>query len=91
MLTFVDLQLQARLGELNFVAANTASEGSEQQRTLLFDALQRFSRSLELCDDYLRAFYGLKLVRNSPWKLSHASNISRPVERSSNYPRQQNP
>jgi hypothetical protein len=26
------------------------------------ESVRRFSRSIELCDDYLRGFYGLKLV-----------------------------
>lgn len=29
---------------------------------MLADSLQSFCRSIELCDDYLRGFYGLKLV-----------------------------
>lgn len=29
------------------------------------EAIKRFSRSIELCDDYLRGYYGLKLVRPS--------------------------
>lgn len=28
----------------------------------LAEALKRFTRSVELCDDYLRGYYGLKLV-----------------------------
>jgi len=30
------------------------------------ESLKRFSRSIELCDDYLRGYYGLKLVSKSP-------------------------
>lgn len=29
---------------------------------LLAESLRRFCRSVELCDDYLRGYYGLKLV-----------------------------
>jgi hypothetical protein len=29
----------------------------------LAESLRRFCRSIELCDDYLRGYYGLKLVR----------------------------
>ena len=29
----------------------------------IVEALRRFCRSIELCDDYLRGYYGLKLVR----------------------------
>jgi len=39
--------------------ASTASEGGEKY---LAEAFRRFCRSIELCDDYLRGYYGLKLV-----------------------------
>lgn len=41
-----------------------AAKSSQQNETSkqLSEALKRFSRSVELCDDYLRGFYGLKLV-----------------------------
>jgi hypothetical protein len=39
--------------------AESHSDGSEQR---LAEALKRFSRSIELCDDYLRGYYGLKQV-----------------------------
>lgn len=32
----------------------------------MVESLKRFSRSIELCDDYLRGYYGLKLVSKSP-------------------------
>ena len=44
------------------MAASSASEGADNSYTLLADALRRFSRSIELCDDYLRGYYGLKVV-----------------------------
>jgi tetratricopeptide (TPR) repeat protein len=52
--------IHARLGEVLFLAGNKA-EGSEQLK-LLSEAMRRFCRSIELCDDYLRGYYGLKLV-----------------------------
>lgn len=52
--------LHARLGELEYLAG-VSSEGAEGQKHLT-QAVQRFSRSIELCDDYLRGFYGLKLA-----------------------------
>lgn len=42
------------------MAATTITEGTPQKH--LAEALKRFSRSVELCDDYLRGYYGLKLV-----------------------------
>lgn len=46
------------------MAANQGSENSSQK--YLAESIKRFSRSIELCDDYLRGYYGLKRV-NSPW------------------------
>lgn len=51
--------MQAKLGEILFVAA-AKQEGAEALRTLS-ESMRRFCRSLELCDDYLRGFYGLKI------------------------------
>lgn len=53
--------IHARLGEVLYLAANKA-EGAEQLKGLS-EAMRRFCRSIELCDDYLRGYYGLKLVR----------------------------
>ncbi|OAQ85359.1 tetratricopeptide repeat domain-containing protein [Purpureocillium lilacinum] len=52
--------IHARLGEVSLMAANTTTEGSPQK--YLAEALKRFCRSVELCDDYLRGYYGLKLT-----------------------------
>ncbi|KAJ4546056.1 Inositol phosphatase SIW14 [Exophiala dermatitidis] len=42
------------------LATSTTDNGEVQKR--LTQAIRRFSRSIELCDDYLRGFYGLKLA-----------------------------
>lgn len=57
-------QIHAKLGEVLYMAATAsgAVEGSAQK--YLAEAVKRFSRSIELCDDYLRGYYGLKLVRS---------------------------
>ncbi|GJC82183.1 TPR repeat protein oca3 [Colletotrichum liriopes] len=47
--------MHARLGEVLYMAAS-ASEGSSQQQ--LAESVKRFSRSIELCDDYLRGTTG---------------------------------
>lgn len=60
----IPFQLHARLGELELITASSGSEGAETTHVLLTDAVRRFSRSVELCDDYLRGYYGLKLVNN---------------------------
>ena len=41
--------------------AATASDVGGPERYLA-DSFRRFCRSIELCDDYLRGYYGLKLV-----------------------------
>ncbi|KAK5993183.1 TPR repeat protein oca3 [Cladobotryum mycophilum] len=52
--------LHARLGEVLLMAAESSTEGIPQK--YLAEALKRFCRSIELCEDYLRGYYGLKLV-----------------------------
>ena len=60
-LTMDTLQIHARLGEVLFISA-TSGNDSVDGKTLA-EAMRRFCRSIELCDDYLRGYYGLKLVR----------------------------
>ena len=38
------------------------STGESSADKYLAESLRRFCRSIELCDDYLRGYYGLKLV-----------------------------
>ncbi|KAI1169739.1 tetratricopeptide [Nemania sp. FL0916] len=49
--------IHARLGEMLLMAART----SDAPRRLT-EAVKRFCRSIELCDNYLRGYYGLKLT-----------------------------
>ncbi|KAG6018338.1 hypothetical protein E4U43_003788 [Claviceps pusilla] len=51
--------IHARLGEVSLMAATSSSEGSLKHYA---EAVKRFCRSIELCDDYLRGYYGLKLA-----------------------------
>ncbi|RYP77082.1 hypothetical protein DL771_001372 [Monosporascus sp. 5C6A] len=64
--------IHARLGEVLLMAAKASSQGDASRR--LSEALKRFCRSIELCDDYLRGYYGLKLTTsqllNDPPKAS---------------------
>ena len=39
-----------------------SSATGEAQQKYLAESLKRFCRSVELCDDYLRGYYGLKKV-----------------------------
>ena len=43
------------------MSANAAEDAGGKLK-LLADAQRSFCRSIELCDDYLRGYYGLKLV-----------------------------
>jgi tetratricopeptide (TPR) repeat protein len=52
--------LHAKLGEVTLMAANETSDGSSQK--YLANSVKRFCRSIELCEDYLRGYYGLKKV-----------------------------
>jgi hypothetical protein len=59
-------QIHARLGELLYVCSSS-SEGNPAR--LAGKSVQHFCRSIELCDDYLRGFYGLVLVSSLLWGL----------------------
>jgi len=65
--------LHARMGEFEYIAGSSGSEGPERSVTLLSDAVRRFSRSIELCDGYLRGYYGLKLAVEKLAELSASS------------------
>ena len=55
-----DEQIHARLGEVLYISATSGSESVDSKT--LAEAMRRFCRSVELCDDYLRGHYGLKMV-----------------------------
>lgn len=54
--------MHAKLGEVLYLQASRTESAGEKAR-LLAESFRRFCRSVELCDDYLRGYYGLKLVR----------------------------
>lgn len=54
------MQVHARLGEVLYIYANSLGSGDINHQ--LQSSIQYFCRSIELCDDYLRGFYGLALV-----------------------------
>ena len=53
-------QIHARLGEVLYISAMSSNETADNKT--LAEAMRRFCRTVELCDDYLRGYYGLKLV-----------------------------
>ncbi|KAI1824656.1 tetratricopeptide [Xylaria intraflava] len=69
--------IHARLGEMLLMAAKTSDAPKR-----LTAALKQFSRSIELCDNYLRGYYGLKVtvqqLLNEP--STKASKQSEPEE-----------
>ncbi len=59
------VQIHARLGEVHYAAAAAAGSGSGSEVNVslyLTESLRRLCRSIELCDNYLRGYYGLKVV-----------------------------
>ncbi|KAK5689573.1 Inositol phosphatase SIW14 [Elasticomyces elasticus] len=52
--------MHARLGEVLYMSA-VKMEGGEQTKTLS-ESMRRFCRSIELCNGYLRGYYGLRLT-----------------------------
>ncbi|KAI0167082.1 TPR-like protein [Hypoxylon sp. FL1284] len=64
--------VHARLGEILFVAAKSSENPGQ-----LGEAIKRFSRSIELCDDYLRGYYGLKLAAKQLLSNPQAASQSR--------------
>ncbi|KAL2888724.1 TPR repeat protein oca3 [Ceratocystis lukuohia] len=52
----------ARLGEVLFMAATAKGSDETQAPRYIAESVKRFCRSIELCDDYLRGYYGLKTV-----------------------------
>lgn len=55
-------QMHARLAEVQYISATAGGSSNEAGVASLAESLQRFCRSIELCDDYLRGYYGLKIV-----------------------------
>jgi len=54
-------QLHARLGEILYVSIASSSDEAAILKNLS-ESMRRFCRSIELCNDYLRGYYGLKLT-----------------------------
>ena len=50
------------MGELLYLSATASSSSDGNILKGLSESMRRFCRSIELCDDYLRGYYGLKLV-----------------------------
>ena len=67
--------MHAKLAEVLFIYA-VSSTGSDKIK-LLIRSMKTFCRSIELCDDYLRGFYGLKLATSRLLESSADSSDAR--------------
>ncbi|TVY36139.1 TPR repeat protein [Lachnellula subtilissima] len=65
--------IHARLGEVLYMASSSET-GSVQH---LAEAMRRFCRSIELCDDYLRGYYGLRMTTTKLLTTLSQSQVSR--------------
>ncbi|KAA6415452.1 MAG: tetratricopeptide repeat domain-containing [Lasallia pustulata] len=55
--------IHARLGEVLYISLAAPGAGTERtQDKVLVEAVRRFCRSIELCEGYLRGYYGLKMA-----------------------------
>ncbi|OJD31108.1 tetratricopeptide repeat domain-containing protein [Diplodia corticola] len=54
--------VHARMGELLYISATAANAVDGNVLRNLSEGMRRFCRSIELCDNYLRGYYGLKLT-----------------------------
>jgi len=59
--------IHAKLGELLYITAGEGKDANAEKN--LAKSLRRFCRSIELCDDYLRGYYGLKLTSDRLLKM----------------------
>lgn len=59
-----DAQIHARFAEVTYLAAllEDGSNAKAASAKGLARSIKSYCRSIELCDDYLRGYYGLKLV-----------------------------
>jgi hypothetical protein len=58
--------MHALLGETLYMAATASGASDSTYQKYMAESVKRFSRSIELCDNYLRGYYGLKLVSPRP-------------------------
>jgi hypothetical protein len=53
--------MHAKLGEIIYSTADFKSNPAELSRVMA-ESMRRYLRSVELCENYLKGYYGLKLV-----------------------------
>jgi len=57
--------IHARMGELWYLSVKAKGFDSTEAHVGLAQSVKWFCRSIELCDDYLRGFYGLKMATDA--------------------------
>ena len=67
--------MHARLGEMIYVSTSASSNESLQLKNLT-RSIKSFCRSVELCEDYLRGYYGLKLATSRLLQVLDRAGIS---------------
>ena len=74
-------QIHARLGEILYISATSSNETADTKT--FAEAMRRFCRSVELCDDYLRGYYGLKLVLSClpPHVIDRTKDVTQTTDR----------
>jgi hypothetical protein len=55
------VQIHAKLGEIIYTTADFKANAAELSR-VISESMRRYLRSVELCENYLKGYYGLKLV-----------------------------
>lgn len=76
----LEFQVHARLGEILFISSRGNAGNDGDLLGNLSESMRRFCRSIELCENYLRGYYGLKLVTIRLLEVySKSSKPSRPV------------
>jgi hypothetical protein len=70
--------MHARLAEIIYLSTSaTASDNPGELLRGTAEAMRRYCRSIELCDNYLRGYYGLKLVRILMFHLPSVNELTR--------------
>ncbi|MCJ1305051.1 hypothetical protein MMC08_007865 [Hypocenomyce scalaris] len=70
--------IHARMGEVLYISVAASNAGNERTPDqVLAEAVRRFCRSIELCEGYLRGYYGLKMATDQFLKVpGHDANPS---------------
>jgi len=54
--------IHAKIAEIIYMSSASASGNAVELARILAESMRRYLRSIELCENYLRGFYGLKLT-----------------------------